>query len=109
MGCAAQLAKYEDSPQQSPQLIRVREGNSSRDPRVLDGVLLKQISDDPEKTAGQEPEKNVTSTRQLRPQRTHAAGIRECERRHHSHLSNGEERDEGERALPGEIGLARGH
>src|SRR5882672_12684984 len=103
MRCATQLTENENPPQQSPQLIRVRQRYSASDPRVLDGVLLEQISNDPHETARKKPEENVAGARQLRPERTRPAGIRERERRHHSQLSNSEERDEGERAHSGEI------
>src|SRR6202022_2592983 len=102
----AQLTENENPPQQSPQLVRVREWNPACNPRVLDGILLKQISDDPHETARQEPEENVTRTRQLRPERTGAPGISESEHRHHSQLTDGEEGDEREGAHPGEIGFA---
>src|SRR6266699_809649 len=105
---AAQLTEHENPPQQSPQLVRVRERNPARDPRILDGVLLEQISNDPYETARQKPEENVTSARQLRPERTRPTGVRECERRHHPELSDSEKSDEGERAHSGEIGFAIG-
>src|SRR5882672_12627916 len=94
-----QLAKDENSPEQSPERV------AAADAHILRGVLLKEISDDPDEATEHQPEKNVSCTRQLAPQRSNPE-ITDRERRHHSQFAEGEKRDERKRVHSRQVGLA---
>jgi hypothetical protein len=64
-----QFSKNKDSPQQSPELIRIGKGNTAADSDVLGGVLLEQIADDPDETAEHEPENHGAGREQFLPKR----------------------------------------
>src|SRR5207245_5265399 len=64
-GGAAQLAEHEDSPEQSPELVRVRKGDPAADADVFRRVLLEQVSHDPEEPADQEPEEHGARAQEL--------------------------------------------
>ncbi len=66
LACAAQFMKDEDAPQQSPELVGVRERNASADADIFCGVLLEQISEDPDEAAQHQPEQNGSARRRVR-------------------------------------------
>ena len=53
-----QFVEDENAPQQSPELIGVGERNAAADANILSGVLLEEISEDPNEAAEHEPEEN---------------------------------------------------
>src|SRR5467141_3112100 len=100
-----QLAKDENSPEQSPELVGIRERDSAADAHILRGVLLKEISDDPDEATEHQPEKNVSRAHQFAPQRGESE-ITDRERRHHTQFAEGEKRDERKRVHSRQVGLA---
>src|SRR6267378_1419719 len=101
---AVQLAKNENPPKQSPELVGVGKRNAAADADILRGVLLKEISDHPDETAEHQPKKNISCARQFAPQRGQPE-IADRERRHHSQFAEGEKRYERERIHAGQVGL----
>src|SRR5439155_6434384 len=81
---ALQLTKNQNAPQQTPQLIRIGERNAPADAYILSRVLLKDITDHPNKAAQHQPKKNVARARQFAPQRTQAEIADERARRSES-------------------------
>src|SRR5467141_3405741 len=107
MTAAVQLAEDERTPEESPELIGVGEGNAAADADVFGGVLLEEIADDPDEAAEHEPEEHVARTLQFAQERRHSE-IAGGEREHHAELAEREERDERKRIHAGEIGFAVG-
>src|SRR5713101_1923186 len=56
---AVQFAKNENSPKQSPELVGIRKRDAAADADILRGVLLKQVSDNPDEASEHQPEKHV--------------------------------------------------
>src|SRR5262249_38804040 len=56
---SSQLPENQDSPQQSPKLVRIRQGNAAADPDILRRVLLKQVSNNPDKSTQHQPEQHI--------------------------------------------------
>src|SRR5579871_3048976 len=64
---AMQFVKDKQSPDESPELVGVGEGNAAADPDVLRGVLLEEVSNDPDEPAEHEPKQNVASASEFMP------------------------------------------
>src|SRR5215472_6807567 len=100
-----QFAKNENAPEQSPELIGIGERDAAADADVFCGVLLKEIADDPDESAEDEPEDDAARAVEFLPERS-PAGVADGERGHHAEFAEGEKSDEGERVHSGEIGFA---
>ena len=100
-----QLAKNENPPEQSPELIRIGKRNAAADTDVLRGLLLKQIADYPDESAEDQPEDDTARAEQFVPKRCDA-GIADCQRSHHSQFTDGKKGDEREWVHPRQIGFA---
>ena len=73
MAGAAQFVKNQNAPEQSPELIGVGERNAAADADILRGVLLKQISEDPDEAAQHQPEEHRASADEFMPEWSRAA------------------------------------
>src|SRR5439155_20440944 len=62
-GCAMQFAEDKNSPQESPELVGVGQGNAAADPQVFCGILLEQITDHPHKPTQHQPEQYIAGLR----------------------------------------------
>src|SRR6266436_7864489 len=102
---AVQFAKNENSPKQSPELVGIRKRDAAADADILRGVLLKQVSDNPDEASEHQPEKHVARAHQFAPQRSNPE-ITDRKRRHHSQFAEREKRDERKRIHPRQVGLA---
>src|SRR5258707_6608421 len=107
MSAAVQLAENKHAPEKPPELIGVGERDAAADADVFGGVLLEEITNDPNEAAEHKPEKHVARALQFAPQRRDAE-IAGGERGHHAELAEREERDERKRIHAGEIGFAVG-
>ncbi len=54
-----QLAEDESAPRESPELVGIGERNAAADAEILGCVLLKDVADDPDESAEEEPEEHV--------------------------------------------------
>src|SRR5215471_3627072 len=100
--------KNENSPKQSPQLIRVRERNTAADADILRSVLLEQISEHPDEATEHEPKENGTGTHKfsIHSTTTMKADGKYC---HGHEFADREERNERQRIHPREIRFAVGN
>ncbi len=65
--------KDQNAPQESPELIGVRERNAPADADIFRGVLLKEIADDPDEASEHQPEKDGASAAEFMPERGRSA------------------------------------
>ena len=103
-----EFAEDERAPGESPELVGVGERDAAADADVLGGVLLEDVSDDPDEAAEEEPE-DYSSRFGRVCEYVHRGGIeRECEDEDGGEFADGEDGDEGERAHAADVGLAVG-
>src|SRR5205807_1671330 len=83
---AMQFTKYEDAPEQSPELIGIGERDTAADADVFGGVLLKEIADNPDKAAKHQPKNHAARAEQFLPERCQT-GVANGERGNHAHFT----------------------
>src|SRR6266851_6168464 len=107
MAAAMKFTENQHAPEKPPELIGVGERDAAADANIFRGVLLEEITNDPNEAAKHEPEEHVARALQFAQERRHSE-IAAGERRHHAEFAEREKRDEGKRIHAGEIGFAVG-
>src|SRR5579884_4172386 len=98
-----QFSKDERAPCEAPELVRIRERNSTPDADVFRRILLKQVADDPAESAKKDPKDHMPRCTQFSMKLRNTSAKRDCHQRHGPQLANGENGHEGQRIHSADI------
>jgi len=78
------LAKNKNSPEQTPELVGIRKRDTTANADILRGVLLKQVSDNPDEASEHQARKARRARPSIRANSGAKPEITDRKRRHHS-------------------------